>query len=299
LIQERRLSRERLWLNHGPIDLVIGADGDRGAVARAYRAARVRFEGLLEGLCAELETLRAPLGAVPPEIADPVGRRMLDAAWPHRGEYVTPMAAVAGAVAEAILAAMTAAARLERAYVNDGGDIAIHLAPGRAFEVGLVADVQTGRAEGAITVRHDMPVRGVATSGRDGRSLSLGIADAVTVLAAGAAEADVAATLIANAVDVEHETIERRQACELDADTDLGTLLVTTAVPPLPAELVERALARGAARGREMVGAGLAAGAVVWLQGRYAVVGVPPPGLPTRTRRKLRDEPVLASGVGS
>ena len=48
------------------------------------------------------------------------------------------MAAVAGAVAEEILEAMIAAAELSRAYVNDGGDIALHLATGRAFVVGMV-----------------------------------------------------------------------------------------------------------------------------------------------------------------
>ena len=41
------------------------------------------------------------------------------------------------------------------------------------------------------------PVRGVATSGWRGRSHSLGIADSVTVLAATAAMADAAATVIA------------------------------------------------------------------------------------------------------
>ncbi len=37
------------------------------------------------------------------------------------------MAAVAGAVADHILAAMIAGRRLAKAYVNDGGDIALHL----------------------------------------------------------------------------------------------------------------------------------------------------------------------------
>ena len=58
---------------------------------------------------------------------------------PYAVEYfITPMAAVAGAVAEEILAAMASAAELSRAYVNDGGDIALHLAAGEKFVVGMV-----------------------------------------------------------------------------------------------------------------------------------------------------------------
>ena len=54
-------------------------------------------------------------------------------------------------------------------------------------------------------------MRGIATSGWRGRSFSLGIADAVTVLAATAAEADAAATVIANAVDLPgHPAIDTR-----------------------------------------------------------------------------------------
>ena len=66
-------------------------------------------------------------------------------------------------------------------------------------------------------------MRGVATSGWRGRSFSLGIADAVTVLAATAAAADAAATIIANAVDLPgHPAIARRPASELEDDSDLG-----------------------------------------------------------------------------
>src|SRR3546814_3371169 len=61
-------------------------------------------------------------------VQGPVARRMVAACRPHRLQFVTPMAAVAGAVADHLLAAMTAAADLKRAYVNDGGDIALHLA---------------------------------------------------------------------------------------------------------------------------------------------------------------------------
>ncbi len=263
----------RLHLNHGPIDLVIEAFGPEREVRRAYDQTIARFADILETLVAELPVLRRPVGELPPVFAGPVARRMATAVWPHRGVHVTPMAAVAGAVADEMLAALAAGRRLDRAYVNDGGDIALYLAPGAAFEVGLAARPERADLDGSFTVTARMPVRGVATSGRGGRSLSLGIADAVTVLAETAAAADVAATLIANAVDLDHPAIERRPARALDLDSDLGDLPVTLAVGALDEEAVMTALTGGEAAARSMLSAGLIFGAVLTLNGRFRVVG--------------------------
>jgi ApbE superfamily uncharacterized protein (UPF0280 family) len=263
----------RLHLNHGPIDLVIEAFGPEAEIRQAYDQAVGGFSDLLETLVAELPDLRRPIGDMAPVFTGPVARRMAAAVWPHRGVYVTPMAAVAGAVAEEMLVALIAGRDLARAYVNDGGDIALHLAPGERFAVGLAARPERARLDGSFTVSAGMPVRGLATSGRGGRSLSRGIADAVTVLAADAAAADVAATLIANAVDLDHPAIERRSARALDPDSDLGDLPVTVAVGALDADAVAAALAGGAAAAQSMLSAGLIFGAVLALDGRFAVVG--------------------------
>jgi ApbE superfamily uncharacterized protein (UPF0280 family) len=118
-----------------------------------------------------------------------------------------------------------------------------------------------------------MPVRGLATSGWRGRSFSLGIADAVTVLAASAAEADAAATLVANAVDCDHPAISRSPAKLLREDTDLGDLPVTVGVGPLPEAAVQQALAQGAARAETLRRAGLLFAASLVLQGRTRLVG--------------------------
>jgi ApbE superfamily uncharacterized protein (UPF0280 family) len=60
---------------------------------------------------------------------------------PFATGFITPMAAVAGAVADAVLAAMTTGRALRRAFVNNGGDIAFHLAPGEALRCALVTDL--------------------------------------------------------------------------------------------------------------------------------------------------------------
>lgn len=254
----------RLHLQHGPIDLVIGAEGDR---AQAFAAAQARFSTVLEELVAELPELRRAFTTATPVPRGPVARRMHQAARGFAGcGYLTRMAAVAGSVADEVLHAMLAAAKLHRAYVNNGGDIALHLSEGAQF-VTAMADHQ-GRMLGRITLTAQDGIGGIATSGRHGRSLSLGVADSVTVLARTAAQADVAATLIANAVDLPgHPAIRRRPASEIIEDSDLGNLPVVTGCAMLTARECDGALAAGVARAQAFMRQGQITGAALFLQG--------------------------------
>jgi ApbE superfamily uncharacterized protein (UPF0280 family) len=263
-----RLADGRLHLQHGPIDLIVQAFGRAEEVERAYGQAVARFGDVLPTLVGELPLLRRPLTEAYPLLRGPVAQRMAEATWPHRAVFISPMAAVAGAVADEMLQAMVAGRTLDKAYVNDGGDIAIHLAPGQELRAGIFAEALDGVARLAF----DGPVRGIATSGRGGRSFSLGIADTATVLAATAAAADAAATMIANAVTVDHPAIERRPARDLDPDSDLGDLPVTVAVRDgLPHELIEQALDRGAAEARRLRHAGLIDAAAISLRGEWRI----------------------------
>ena len=257
----------RLHLQHGPIDIVAQAFGEAAEVGAAYRQAGARFSGVLDDLVAELALLRRALGPSRPAPRGPVARRMVRACRPHRARFITPMAAVAGAVADEVLAAMTAGRSLGRAYVNNGGDIAVHLGPGTSLSAGVVNDPGRPGLDDAITLGADRPARGMATSGWRGRSHSLGIADAVTVLGESAAAADAAATLIANAVTVAHPAIERAPASALREESDLGERLVTVAVGPLPASAKAAALDTGLAEARAMQAAGLIESARLALQG--------------------------------
>ena len=184
------------------------------------------------------------------------------------------MAAVAGAVAEEVLEAMTTGRRLARAYVNNGGDIALHLGPGETFSIGLVDRPDRPSLVGRATIGVADRVRGVATSGWRGRSFSLGAADAVTVLAASAALADAAATLIANAVDIPgHPAIRRTPARDLDPQSDLGERRVTVAVGPLTPGETEHALASGVAEAEFRRKRGLIEAAALRLGERTSLVG--------------------------
>jgi ApbE superfamily uncharacterized protein (UPF0280 family) len=253
------LSGERLHLQHGPIDLVIGAEGQRD---RAFAAARRRFATVLAELVSELPLLRRPVGE---PAAGPVARRMVAACAPHGPQvFVTPMAAVAGSVADEVLAAMLAEAELTRAYVNNGGDIALHLAQDSRYRAAIARPDGVGLGMVEIAATH--PVRGIATSGWRGRSFSLGIADAVTVLARSGAEADVAATLIGNAVDLPgHPAVRRSPAQDLGPDSDLGRRLVTTHVGRLSRAETASALERGVVAAAALLSAGHIQSAALFL----------------------------------
>ena len=265
-----QLDRDRVHFQHGPIDLVIEACGQPAAVRSAYEMAWQHFQGMLEGLVAELALLRSPVLQAQ-AVNGPVARRMLEACWPYREVFITPMAAVAGAVADEVLGALVLAG-VDKAYVNNGGDIALHLTARETFRVGVVEGL--ARLAGDISVSADSPVRGVATSGWRGRSFSLGIADSVTVLAASAAAADAAATIIANAVNIDDAAIERRPASAIKDDSDLGDRPVTVAVGRLSTQKVQAALASGGAEAQRLLDSGLICGAALMLQGGAKVIGM-------------------------
>ena len=333
--QRAPLSNGRWHFQHGPIDLVIGAEGDANALAAAHAAAWQRFETVLTELVAELPLLRRPIRG-PCPLQGVIARRMWWACHPFHSVYITPMAAVAGAVAQELIGAY-AREGVRRAWINNGGDIALHLADGESVNVGVVSDIsqhtpfappqhapryrspcaarpfdtpsgvpcpepvegsgRTGadpdsdeqdapfglryRSPGApqpsdtdasFTVDASMPVRGIATSGWRGRSFSLGIADSVTVLAKSAAMADAAATIIANAVDIDDPRIERCPANDLKDDSDLGELLVTVDVPTLPPAAVQAALERGRRRADDLRRDGLIHSALLVCQQHAARV---------------------------
>jgi ApbE superfamily uncharacterized protein (UPF0280 family) len=242
----------------------------------AYRAAAERFGNVLDELCDELPLLRQAAGIDVPQAVGVIAKRMQAAVAPYcERNFITPMAAVAGAVAEEILGAMTSSAQLSRAYVNNGGDIALHLSRGERFVVGMVERPERPSLFGEVELHASKPVRGIATSGWRGRSFSLGIADSVTVLADHAAAADAAATVIANAIDLPgHPHVTRVPACDLAPDNDLGYRLVTQAVGELSNHEIAAALDGGAAVATSLLSSGLIYSAALHLCGSTRVVGV-------------------------
>lgn len=285
----------RLHLQHGPIDLVIGVEGPRATsseILHAHQCAWNRFQTILQELVDELPLLRSPATPDGPNVEGSTARRMMEAVQPFAANhFITPMAAVAGAVADEVLAAI----RLgfspdecpERIFVNNGGDIAFHLSGEAEFSVGIAQD--DGAGLGRFRVTAPEPVRGIATSGRGGRSLSLGIADSVTVLANDAARADAAATIIANAIDLPGDpAIRRAPASSVKDDSDLGDLPVVVDVAPLPAAAIARALDSGQEMAEHLIHRGLISRAALFLQGAHRITVPDPAPFPTTARLEMR-----------
>jgi ApbE superfamily uncharacterized protein (UPF0280 family) len=280
----RPLSDGRWHFQHGPIDIVLQLVGDASACHDALQRTWQRFESVLPELVSELPLLRQPIANLQKnsfqgEVAGSMWQVTHDMAWAAADGFVTPMAAVAGSVAQALLPCLSQDG-VDKAYVNNGGDIALYVQEGQSWRLGMVSDMQQALrsdvnseliSDGSFVIHHGMPVRGVATSGWRGRSFSLGIADSVTVLAETAAQADVAATLIANAVNVHHPSVQRQAANSLRDDTDLGDRLVTVDVPRLPPALVEQALQLGLDCALAMQARGQVFAAFVCCQGQMAV----------------------------
>lgn len=269
----------RWHLQHGPMDIILGANGNPKAVELAHERAWNRFAVLLDELVQELPLLRMPVRGSACPVRWPVAQGMWEACMPYQSSFITPMAAVAGAVAQE-LAACFAHGGVQRAWVNNGGDIALYLDVSQSARIGICADMANLRVDsakgelltqGQFEVHSAQPVRGVATSGWRGRSFSLGIADSVTVLAATAARADAAATVIANAVNVQDPRIARKPADQLKDDSDLGDIAVTVDVPRLEPELVQRALQAGLACAQALQAQGLIWSAALVCQNQTAL----------------------------
>lgn len=270
---------KRLHLQHGPIDLIIDAVGGHAEVQRAYQQAVLAFDSVLDTLAGQLHKLRqvASQGADAMVFNGAVARRMQRAIEPYVKFSVTPMIAVAGAVADHVLSHMVKDCTLQRVMVNNGGDIALLLSPETAARVGICTSVAQRTPADIVTLKLEHGIGGIATSGWQGRSHSLGIADAVTVFAESAASADVAATLIANAVNLpDSPLIERQSARLLNPDSDLQDQLVTVQVGHLSEPDIARALNAGECRAREFHERGLLKCAYLHLQGQTTLVGVDP-----------------------
>lgn len=242
------LADGRLHLQHGPIDLIVDAKGGQREVDIAFAAMSNRFITILDELVVELADLRRDI-RVGYEAKGTVAKRMVNATRRFDDVFVTPMAAVAGSVADEIVEAGWRSAKLKTLYVNNGGDIAFRLAKDEEFIVGVAKSVVDASLIGRLHLSYESTVRGIATSGFGGRSRTFGLADAVTVLSSSAAEADVAATLIANEVSLgDHPEVQRQAANSLDESSDLGDLLVTSSVGHLTDTEINDALAHGVRR---------------------------------------------------
>lgn len=184
---------------------------------------------------------------------------------------LTPMAAVAGAIAD-LTVEMLCSRGATKAFANNGGDIAITVGQGEKLVVGIVSSLATGTITHALTLTNMECVGGVATSGLGGRGFTKGVADAVVVLADNARLADACATLIANATMVDTPEVLQVKAETLDSQTDLVGQMVTKEVQSLPPAMIREALKKGEETALGLMNKGLVKGVFIFVQGQMTAI---------------------------
>jgi uncharacterized protein len=209
------------------------------------------------------------------------------------GVRLTPLAAVAGAVADQVAEAAWGLGA-DKVVVNNGGDLALRLAPGRRLRVGLPL-FPGGPLGHRLTVSGGDGVGGVASSGWPGRSFSPGVAEQVAVWGADGALADAAATCLAGACQVDSPRVTRVPAVELDPGTDVPELLVTTGVGDLSEDEARQALASGEAMARRLLTALPLLGVHFSVSGRKLLIARQGGG--GRLRRSHRPPPGIAPSL--
>ncbi len=174
-------------------DLMIQADRDLVEVSRDLV---LRYRGHIENYIAQHGEFARSLVPWPASGPMPVIVQEMVAAARQAG--VGPMAAVAGAVAQQVGQGLLAHSR--EVVVENGGDLFVKLE--KPATVGIYAgDSPLSMHVGVKIDSRDKPVAVCTSSGTLGHSLSLGAADAATVIADSCSLADAAATAIGNRVD--------------------------------------------------------------------------------------------------
>ncbi len=250
----------------GPASIVVTGYRD----GKPLEFNRKEIEGCLTGALTDVRDYLPVLRQKGYRIKKPssmpgVAMRMAEAVKAVDELTLTPMAAVAGAVADVVKERLKEGA--DFISVNNGGDISVFNCSGRTLRIGI-GDI--GRAEAAPRV---LGIRGLidyglATSGFGGRSFTLGLADTVTVVARTGAIADAAATLICNKTNVETDHVVRRKAGEIDPCSDIADEWVTVRIGDLDDRLIEEALQRGLASALALKGRNLIVDAVITLRGQ-------------------------------
>lgn len=254
----------------GPMRLTISASVGRVPQSElSVRAAKESFKYLER--VAHLRGLLGKRYREPPEnMDDSLAVCMIRSILSIGDEDLTPMAAVAGTIGDAV-ADFLFDRGMTRVVVDNGGDVAVRLRDGEPVKVGIRAEIGMQEFSHIISLDPGMPCWGVATSGLGGRSLTRGVASAVTVIARCASLADAAATAIANASFVQDDHVVQCPAEEIDPNTDIAGIPVTIKVLPLSEEKKSIALSSAIKRAAELLQNNIILGAFVAVQGKVAM----------------------------
>jgi ApbE superfamily uncharacterized protein (UPF0280 family) len=234
----------KMFLEIGPASLVIIGEKD----GEPYEFQKEKLVQKVKSILGEIREFLPVLKQKAYKIKNTkhmpdVPRKMVEAVKAIDEASLTPMAAVAGAVADAIKKFLKNEG-LDLVSVNNGGDISIFNKKGRCLKIDI-GDIHTGESSPYMLNIEQLIDFGLATSGFGGRSFTLGLADSVTVIAATGAVADAAATFICNCTNTESDQVVRQKASEIDSLTDIPDDNVTIIIGQLNDRDILKALDNG------------------------------------------------------
>jgi ApbE superfamily uncharacterized protein (UPF0280 family) len=203
-------------------------------------------------------------------VTEPLAVKMIASVQAVGDADLTPMAAVAGTIADAV-ADFLFQRGMTRVLVDNGGDIAIRSSENEPIKVGIRLQPDRQSVSHAVVLRPERTAWGVATSGLGGRSLTRGVLEAATVVAGDASLADAAATAVANASYIADSAVVRKPAEAIDPHTDIAGLDVTVRVDPLAEKSKELAIDQALRRAEDLIEHRIILGAFVACQGRLAM----------------------------
>jgi len=233
-----------MFLEIGPTSLVIIGEMD----GKPYEFQKELLVEKVNSLLAEIREFLPVLKQKAYKIKNTkhmpdVPKKMVEAVKTIDEASLTPMAAVAGSVADGIKEFLRNEG-LDLVSVNNGGDISIFNKKAKGLKIDI-GDIHTGESSPYLLNIEQLIDFGLATSGFGGRSFTLGLADIVTVIAATGAVADAATTFICNCTNTESEQITRKKASEIDPLTDIPDDNVTFKIGQLYKHDILKALDNG------------------------------------------------------
>lgn len=254
----------------GPMRLVI--DARIGKVAQPQQSMRAAEQAvwLLEGVARARPFLGRNYRELISQVADPLALKMIASVQAVGDEDLTPMAAVAGTMADAV-ADFLFERGMTRVLVDNGGDVAVRSCDGEPVKVGIRPQVDSKGISDVILLGPERTAWGIATSGFGGRSLTRGVLESATVVAADASLADAAATAVANAGTIADGAVVRSPAEAIDPYTDIAGLGVTVRIGPLAEERKQQAIDQAIRRAEQLIERRIILGAYAACQGLTAM----------------------------
>lgn len=258
----------RVFIDQGPVSMVVSVvrNGENDP-HMALRAESVVLQRLGE-LAAELKFLKRQRKQTLQPLLSPTSVRMTEAVKNTGDPTLTPMAAVAGTIADMVADALFLEG-VDKVIVNNGGDIALRMAPEESITIGIMERLDGVGGMRAVQIDAQDGIGGICTSGLGGRSHTRGIADSVTVFGRACSQADACATLIANSSFVDCPQVAVKRAGDIDPSSDIADLTVVTNVAPLPDQVIRKGLSQMQDMIREQIERGNIAGAIGNIQGVF------------------------------